>query len=121
MSRQDHAQAVRWYQRALTYVAQPGMEHAWTTQGWHGDRLVSMGLSFWKTGDRERGLELTEQGIRWVEKGVEEDGFPRRYLAIPYGNIAVMYRALGRDEQARAMAQRAARLRPMDDSAVGRR
>jgi tetratricopeptide (TPR) repeat protein len=121
ISRQDHQQAVRWYQRALTHVAQPGMEHAWTTQGWHGERLVSMGLSFWKTGDRERGMELTEQGIKWVEKGVEEDGFPPRYLAVPYGNIAVMYRALGRDEQARGMAQRAARLQPMDDSGVKRR
>lgn len=121
VSLQDHEKAVLWYERALPYVGQPGMEKTWTSQGWHGERLVSMGLSFWKTGDRKRGLELTEQGITWIEKAVEEDQFPRRYLAVPYGNMAVMYRALGREDQARLMAQRSARLRPEDDAHLERR
>ncbi|MEE2685427.1 MAG: hypothetical protein VYB09_03890 [Planctomycetota bacterium] len=121
VSLQNHEEAVLWYERALPYVGQPGMEKTWTTQGWHGERLVSMGLSFWKTGDRKRGLELTEQGIDWIEKAVEEDQFLRRYLAVPYGNAAVMYRALGQEDQARLMAQRSASLRPEDDAPVERR
>ncbi len=121
VSLQDHEKAVLWYERALPYVGQPGMEKTWTSQGWHGERLVSMGLSFWKTGDRKRGLELTEQGITWIEKAVEEDQFSRRYLAVPYGNMAVMYRALGREDQARLMAQRSARLRPEDDAHLEQR
>ena len=78
----------------------------------HGDR---------KTGDRERGLELTEQGIALVEKAVQEDGFPRRHLEVPYRNASIMYQTLGRQEQARKMADRAAELQSKGDSGLQRR
>ena len=121
IARQDHEQAVTWYQRALPFLNHAGMENSWTRRGWHGERFVSMGLSFWKTGDRERGLELTEQGIAWVEKAVQQDGFPRRHLEVPYGNASIMYQTLGRQEQARKMAERAAELQSKGDSGVQRR
>ena len=121
ISRQDHEQAVHWYQRALPYLAQPGMERHWTSRGWHGERFVSMGLSFWKTGDRDRGLELTEQGLAWVEEAVRDSGFPRRHLVVPYANISIMYQALGQQKQAQEIALRAASLRPSDDSGFQRR
>lgn len=121
ISHKDHEQAVHWYERALPHLAQPGMERHWTSRGWHGERFVSMGLSFWKVGARDRGLELTEQGLAWVEKAVKDDGFPRRHLAVPYANIGLMYQALGQEEQAREIAVRAASLQPSDDSGFQRR
>jgi tetratricopeptide (TPR) repeat protein len=121
ISRKDHEQAVRWYERALPHLAQPGMERHWTSRGWHGERFVSMGLSFWKTGARDRGLELTEQGLAWVEQAVKEDSFPRRHLAVPYANIGIMYQAMGQEKQAREIAVRAASLRRSDDSGFQRR
>jgi|GEM_PF-702698 tetratricopeptide (TPR) repeat protein len=121
IAKQDHDRAVSWYTKALGPLEQPGMETNWTERGWHGERLVSMGLSFWQTGNKVRGLELTEKGILWVETAVQEDDFPRQHLAIPYGNLAVMYRALGKTEQADKFAKQAASLQASESTEVERR
>ena len=40
--------------------------------GHHGDALVSMGVSYWEIGDRERAYELTGAGVELVEQGIAE-------------------------------------------------
>lgn len=121
IARQDHDRAVIWYEKALGLLDQSGMETTWTERGWHGERLVSMGLSFWQSGNRARGLELTEKGNLWVETAVKEDNFPRQHLAVPYGNLAFMYRALGQMQRADKFAEQAARLQASESPEVERR
>ena len=98
----DHVKAIQWYGQALQYLDTPNIqqfaaEHA-TKQsiglGWHGERLVSMGLSYWSTGNKTQGLRLTKQGIAWIETAVRDHGFPNHHLKIPYSNLAVMTKSL---------------------------
>ncbi|MFP6617825.1 MAG: tetratricopeptide repeat protein, partial [Pirellulaceae bacterium] len=58
----DHWEAVTWYQQALKKYEQPAVVKRITSLGLHGERLVSMGLSFWQSEDHQRGLKLTRQG-----------------------------------------------------------
>jgi len=94
----DHIKAIQWYDQSLQYLDTPNIqqfaaEHS-TKQaiglGWHGERLVSMGLSYWSTGNKTQGLRLTKQGIAWIETAVRDHGFPNHHLKIPYSNLAVM-------------------------------
>ncbi len=98
----DHVKAIQWYGQALQYLDTPNIqqfaaEHS-TNQaiglGWHGERLVSMGLSYWSTGNKTQGLRLTQQGIAWIETAVRDHGFPNHHLKIPYSNLAVMTKSL---------------------------
>ena len=68
--------------------------------GWHGERMVSMGLSYWKEGNRPKGLNLTKRGIQWIERAVQLQEFSNQNLKIPYNNLAIMYRALGQPQEA---------------------
>ena len=62
---------------------------------WFGERLVSIGLSYWQTGNKGEGIKLTKLGVRWIEESVDKNGTARQNLKIPYSNLAVMYKALG--------------------------
>ena len=75
--------------------------------GWHGERLVSMGLSYWKEGNRPKGLNLTKRGIQWIERAVQTQGFSNQNLKIPYGNLSIMYRALGQPQEAEKVSNAA--------------
>ena len=98
----DHAKAVQWYGQALQYLENPKIqqfaaEHSInqsTGLGWQGERLVSMGLSYWSTGNKTQGLRLTQRGIAWIETAVRDYGFPSHHLKIPYSNLAVMTKSL---------------------------
>jgi hypothetical protein len=98
----DHVKAIQWYDQTLQYLDTPNIqqfaaEHTTkqsTSLGWHGERLVSMGLSYWSAGNKTQGLHLTQQGIAWVETAVRDHGFPKHHLKIPYSNLAVMTKSL---------------------------
>jgi len=98
----DHVKAIQWYDQILQYLDSPSIQeftaqHATqqsTDLGWHGERLVSMGLSYWSTGNKTQGLRLTQQGIAWIETAVRDHGFPKHHLKIPYSNLAVMTKSL---------------------------
>jgi hypothetical protein len=98
----DHAKAVQWYGQALQYLETPNIqpfavEHSISQShglGWQGERLVSMGLSYWSTGNKTQGLRLTQRGIAWIETAVRDHGFPNQHLKIPYSNLAVMTKSL---------------------------
>ena len=62
--------------------------------------MVSMRLSYWKEGNRPKGLNLTKRGIQWIERAVQLQEFSNQNLKIPYNNLAIMYRALGQPQEA---------------------
>ena len=100
----DHEKAVQWYDQAVTYLQTTNVQKYASSLGWHGERMVSMGLSYWKTGDRSQGLDLTKRGIAWIEQAVEDHQFPKQNLRIPYSNLSVMYRAVGQNQNAERIA-----------------
>jgi len=107
----DHWEAVSWYQQALKKYEEPAVAKGITNLGLHGERLVSMGLSFWQSEDHQRGLKLTRQGTDMIEQAAEEQDYPSEVLAVPYGNLVAMYRHLEQEKLADEYADRVAELK----------
>ena len=68
-------------------------------------------LSYWQIGQREKAVELTEKGIRWMEQAVRQGSLDRSTLSVPYENLAAMHRKLGNDEKAERLQQLAGRIK----------
>jgi hypothetical protein len=66
----------------------------------HGDALVSMGVSYWERGHRERALELTQRGADVLQAAVRTGALDQSTLAVAYGNLANMHRQLGHQNEA---------------------
>jgi tetratricopeptide (TPR) repeat protein len=111
VNKSDHASAVDAYQKALLHFANPLPDAAESEAALHGERYVSMGASYWKAGQQDTGLKLTEQGVQLVEQAVKAGKVRSEILAIPYGNLAAMHRQSGNSEQAEELARLAERLR----------
>jgi hypothetical protein len=112
----DHDMACQWYDRAAELLLEPVPFTTLASPGQHGDALVSMGVSYWEVGKRERAYELTEAGAQLVDQGIAEGLLAADALAVPQGNLNAMARALGKIEPAPAQssasrAQMAARQR----------
>ncbi len=106
----DHLEAVAWYEKATPGLIRFSTRTPTLATARHGDMLVSMGVSYWQTGERERGLELTQQGTYLLEQAVSADILAEPALAIPYGNLASMNKYLGNEQVAKELAGKAARL-----------
>lgn len=95
----NHEKAIRWYDKAVPMlttnvpVAKLALPHR------HGEALVSMGVSYWKIGARSKGLELTQTGADLVEAEVSSGLIDKEALAVPYGNLATMYKGIGNEDQ----------------------
>jgi hypothetical protein len=72
-----------------------------------GEMLVSMGVSFWQTGNQTKALELTQAGSKLVEAAVEDGILAKSSLAVPYGNLATMYQQVGENANAAKYANMA--------------
>jgi hypothetical protein len=110
----DHSEAVKWYAESLQGYEQPAVAKQIINLGLHGERLVSMGLSFWQSGDHQRGLQLTRDGTEMIEKAVEKQDYQSQVLAVPYGNLVAMYRHLENEELAQQYAERVSELKQQD-------
>lgn len=108
--RNNHEQAVVWYDKADRLLSQPLPGSAAAELRMHGERFVSMGVSYWTTGDRQRGLALTKTGVEHVQRAVAENGGDKTVLVIPYGNLSSMNRELGNIAEAELLAERAGKL-----------
>lgn len=106
----DHAEAVRWYERALPYLPEELPESEYHESGIHGERFVSMGVSYWETEVRNEGIQLTQQGLSMLQTAARSKLVADTSLTIPYANLAAMLRKIGRDDEARDYAAKAARL-----------
>jgi len=94
----DHEAACQWYDRAAGLLLEPAPVTKLANPGQHGDALVSMGVSYWEVGQRDRAYELTKAGVELVEQGVSEGLLAASALDVPQGNFNAMARALGKVE-----------------------
>ncbi|MCS7303895.1 MAG: tetratricopeptide repeat protein [Thermoguttaceae bacterium] len=108
VGRQDHQAAIRWYEKAVPLLSLPVPEEGFSELARHGETFVSMGVSYWEVGQRDRALDLTQRGLALMEQAVRSGLADRSILAVPYGNLAFMHQALGRSSEARRYAELAA-------------
>jgi len=108
--RSDHEQAVTWFSKAELKLRGPLPELFAYEKNIHGDRFISMGVSFWQTGERKKAVELTKHGIDILEEAVKSGVIKPSALKIPYGNYGNMQKQLGKDDEAERYIERAARL-----------
>jgi tetratricopeptide (TPR) repeat protein len=100
MGNHDHRAAVAWFDKAVPLLERPSLEDLATDLGRHGETFVSMGVSYWEAGQKEKAVTLTEKGIKWMEQAVAQGTLDRPALAVPYNNLASMHRKLGSGDKA---------------------
>ncbi|HTN76447.1 MAG TPA: tetratricopeptide repeat protein, partial [Pirellulaceae bacterium] len=108
----DHAEAVHYYLEALPLLSLPLAAEFKAEASNHGERFVSMGVSFWQNGNRDQAIELTLTGVKHLREGIEKGSAEQQALAVPYGNLAAMYRQLGNAGEAKKYTELARRLEP---------
>lgn len=107
----DHKSAVVWFDKAVPLLNVRSAEDVADNLGRHGESLVSMGVSYWQIGQRDKAVKLTEKGIRWMEQAVRQGSLDRLTLGVPYANLAAMHRKLGNTEKAERLQQLAGRIK----------
>ena len=100
IANKNHRAAIEWYDLAKPIFERlrPKIDAgAWGT---FGEMLVSMGVSYWASGQREEAVRITETGLRQLERGEREKIIAPSVLKTPYANLAKMYQELGDQENA---------------------
>jgi tetratricopeptide (TPR) repeat protein len=96
--RNDHKTACKWYDKASKPLLKPTPMTTLATPGHHGDALVSMGVSYWEIGQREKAYNLTKSGLELIEQGVSEGILANDSTLVAQGNLSAMAQALGKFE-----------------------
>ena len=91
-----------------------------TATGSIGDRLVSMGVSYWQDGKREKALQLTQRGAELLKHAVSLGNRKSDSLAIPYANLASMHDVLGHKAEAARFTKQSQQYERAAPSAAGR-
>jgi tetratricopeptide (TPR) repeat protein len=107
----NHKEAVVWFDKAIPMLDKPLPSDAAADVGRHGESFVSMGVSYWEAGQREKAVKMTQKGVAFMEKAVSQNVLAESTLAIPYGNLSTMHRQLGADEDASRYQKMAAKVR----------
>lgn len=110
VNHKDHSEAVRWYERALSHFDDRLPKSELYDTGMHGERFVSMGVSYWKAELADEAVELTERGLDLMERATKASLLDQQSLIVPYANLAEMHRAGGRGDEAQDYAAKVARL-----------
>ena len=100
-----------WFDKAAGLLEPLSAEDVATDLGRHGESFVSMGVSYWEAGQREKAVALTQKGIKWMEQAVKQGTMNSSALAIPYGNLAAMHRQLGAADLANHFQELASRVK----------
>jgi hypothetical protein len=100
----NHREAVRWYERALPLLVRTAPTGAGRPRGEHGERLVSMGVSYWGAGSRNEAMRLTKEGLDSMLEAHSAGQLDRKSLAVPYSNLAAMYKLVGKLDESRKMS-----------------
>jgi len=106
----DHAAAVAWFEKALPLLDRPLPPESAGDLGRHGETFVSMGVSFWETGRKDKGLQLSRRGVALMEQAAKQGLLDDSALAVAYNNLSHMHREMGQQENAEkfeALANRA--------------
>lgn len=105
----DHRQAVVWFDKAVPVFQQCATDLAESERGRLGETLVSMGVSYWEVGQRQRAQQLTQQGMEYMQQAVQAGLLEASALDVPKANLATMLRHLG--SEARTASGQPATLR----------
>jgi len=89
----DHKQAVTYFDKAIPLLRQAAGDIPETSIGRLGETFVSMGVSYWETGDRDQAIALTEEGLQWMEKAVQLGLLANSALDVPRANLQTMRQA----------------------------
>lgn len=92
----DHKQALTYFDKAIPLFRQAMRDLPETSTGRLGETLVSMGVSYWETGEREKALSLTEEGLQLMEKAVQLGLLSDSALDVPRGNLQTMRQVSGK-------------------------
>ena len=96
----NHRAAITWFDKAVPLLNRPIPKDARADLGRHGETFVSMGVSYWKAGQRNTAIQLTETGIELMEQAVKQGLLAESALVISYDNLASMHRQHGEDDKA---------------------
>jgi tetratricopeptide (TPR) repeat protein len=108
---QNHSAAVAWFEKAIPLLDRPMPKEVVGDLGRYGEMFVSMGIAYWEVGQREDGVKLTQKGIAIIERGVQQNLADQSTLAVPYHNLATMYRKLGTTDLADHFQDMASRIK----------
>ncbi len=106
----NHRVAITWFDKAVPLLNKPIPKGARADLGRHGETFVSMGVSYWKAGRRNTAVQLTEIGVKLMERAVKQGLIDKSALVISYDNLSSMHRQHGENDKAdrlEAMADRA--------------
>ena len=103
--KQDHKTAIEWYGKSVPLLTSPRPVSELLAPQRQGEELVSMGVSYWQAGEKDRAVDLTLQGLELVQRAVEAGVLAKSSLAVPYGNLATMYQQLGETQDAAKYAE----------------
>ena len=98
--KQDHKTAIEWYGKAVPLLTAPRPFSELLVPQRQGEQLVSMGVSYWQAGQKDRALDLSLNGLELVQQAVDAGILTDASLAVPYGNLASMYQQLGETSDA---------------------
>ena len=119
LNRKAHGDALRWYEQVVDHFETIDFE-LMTATGSIGDRLVSMGVSYWQDGKREKALQLTQRGAELLKHAVSLGNRKSDSLAIPYANLASMHDVLGHKAEAARFTKQSQQYERAAPSAAGR-
>jgi tetratricopeptide (TPR) repeat protein len=106
----NHRAAIAWFDKALPLLEKPAPGETFADLGRHGETFVSMGVSYWEAGQREKAVQVTQQGLDLMEQAVKQGTLEESALAVPYSNLASMHRQLGRQGKAEQFEKMAAKI-----------
>ena len=105
LAKKDHAAAISWFDKSVPLLGRPIPADSKNELGRHGETFVSMGVSYWATGEKKKALELTKVGLALMKEAVEVRLLRKSALAVPYQNLAAMHHSLGNGEAAYEFAR----------------
>ena len=104
---ENHRAAISWFEKAIPVFDKVSTRLGSAEKARLGETLVSMGVSYWNTGQKEKAVHLTERGVGLIKGGVESGAVDEVALEVPYGNLATMHRELGNGEKADRLLEQA--------------
>jgi tetratricopeptide (TPR) repeat protein len=105
--KQDHRTAAKWFDKAVPLLTSTRPPSELYSPRHEGEELVSIGVTYWQIGQKDKARELTEAGAVLVEVAVEDGIMDKSALAVPYGNLAAIYDELGQSDDAAKYASMA--------------
>jgi len=108
--RKNHIEAAKWYGKAVAWLEKPLPPSLTNQLGPHGETFISMGVTFWSTGDRDRAVQLTEQGTHLLERAVKDKLLAESALSVAYSNLSSMHEKLGDRRKSKKFSEMATRV-----------